>query len=189
MTRKKLATTVAIGTLALGVVGGCSVGAAPTEEETTFVSLSWAETPTTLAELDDLAETVVRVRITGVSGTGNIDSTNGAPLPYTEFDAEVVERIAGDAADSIVIRQSGGSLDGVTYAIAEDPLMSPGEEYVLFLTEWAPGSYKINGGPSGRFTVVGDEVQPLESTTIVDESAQSQKLESFTGLVEELSQE
>jgi len=167
--RKNLLTVVAATAAALALTSCAQEGAGPTtaaEDETTYASVSWAENPTTLDELTDLAEVVAVVTISGVAGTGNIEETSGAPLPYTDFSADVQEVLTGDVAgETITIRQHGDASQDVVFV--DDPLMQVGDEYVLFLTEHSPGEYRINGGPTGRMIVTADgQIVALDSSSL-----------------------
>ena len=61
------------------------------------------------------------------------------------------------------IYQDGGTLDGRTEMILEDPLMQVGDELILFLHEFNDdsGKYYVEGGPQGRFVVKDGRVFAL----------------------------
>jgi hypothetical protein len=61
---------------------------------------------------------------------------------------------------SMTFEQTGGTYQGVTYQVDDDPLFHVGDRAVLFFTEYGPGKYRVTGGPTGRFGIVGGQVRP-----------------------------
>ena len=57
--------------------------------------------------------------------------------------------------------QTGGTYQGVTYQIDDDPLVQVGDRVLMFFSEYSPGTYRVTGGPTGRFSVAGGVVKPV----------------------------
>jgi hypothetical protein len=81
---------------------------------------------------------------------------------FTDFSFQIESVLYGAASQSaIVIHQTGGIVGGGTVEFMDDPLMQPGDQYVLFLREARPGLYYVLGGPQGRFVVHDERVSSL----------------------------
>jgi hypothetical protein len=52
------------------------------------------------------------------------------------------------------LEQTGGIRQNVKFEVEDDPLFTVGEHVALFVREYAPGKFKIVGGPTGRFVVL-----------------------------------
>jgi hypothetical protein len=62
---------------------------------------------------------------------------------------------------TVTFEETGGTYNGVTFEIEDDPLYNVGDRVVMFFTEYSPGKYRVTGGPTGRFTVAGNSVVPM----------------------------
>lgn len=162
--KKAITVSVTAGILLAG--SSCSPSQASASDEITYLSVSWAEGPETIAELVKLADVVVEVRISGVKGIGSSTSAIGGQMPYVDFEADALNVLYGDLSSEQIIIRQGGDPEG-KMVFQDDPLMEPEDTYILFLTEYAPGEYRINGGPSGRLVINnGTDVSTLPSTTL-----------------------
>jgi hypothetical protein len=65
----------------------------------------------------------------------------------------------------ITFQRTGGTYNGVTFEIDDDPLFHAGDDVVLFFVEYEPGQYRVSGGPTGRFEVV-DQGREVRSTVV-----------------------
>ena len=128
---------------------------------------------TSLTEIADDAEVIVRVSINGSKEVQH----DGYPQIYTSV--KVLEALKGNisANDVLTIVEEGSGktvLGGI-------PLLNPSNEYVLFLTQYE-GNYYICGAFQGRFIIEQDYVfqqatenvklqnyQPLKYTDFVNE--------------------
>ncbi len=61
---------------------------------------------------------------------------------------------------TVTFEETGGTYNGVTFEIEDDPLYNVGDRVVMFFTEYSPGKYRVTGGPTGRFTVARSSVVP-----------------------------
>jgi hypothetical protein len=103
------------------------------------------------------ADAIVLGTTEEVTGTTQKDG-----LPYTDFRYHVEQWIMGvSAGERIQIHQTGGSMNGQSMEAEDDPLLVPGEHSLLFLRNYAPGKYKIMGGPTGRLLDKGGRVTAL----------------------------
>jgi hypothetical protein len=62
---------------------------------------------------------------------------------------------------AVTFEQTGGTYQGVTYEISDDPLFHVGDRVLMFFTEYTPGKYRVTGGPTGRFAISGGTVRPI----------------------------
>ncbi len=76
-------------------------------------------------------------------------------------------------------QETGGVIGNVRYEVSDDPLFREGEQAVLFLHQYRPEYYFVEGGPSGRFTVQGGMVRPITDEGIIF-SAPVSETEFFT---------
>ncbi|WP_163544782.1 hypothetical protein [Occultella kanbiaonis] len=129
------------------------------------MAASWADAYPTIDEMVAAADAVVQVRVTGVADTGLIDSDVNS-VPYTDFSARAFRILTGRTDEDITIRQTGGELACDHYVISGDPMLQPEAEYVVFLTEFAPGQYRINGGPTGRLMLDGERLSQLPDSIL-----------------------
>ncbi len=67
---------------------------------------------------------------------------------------------------TILFHENGGTYNGTTYVVEDDPLYQVGQHVVLFFTEYSPGQYRVTGGPTGRFLVENNQVKPIVSNGV-----------------------
>ncbi|WP_159621502.1 hypothetical protein [Ruania rhizosphaerae] len=115
------------------------------------------------------SDLVAEIEVVDIQATGSIPSDAG-DLPYVDFDATVMDLLAGNGASGreIVIRQTGAyGADGeVEFEISDDPLIRAGDEFVAFLHESEEGVYFIGGGPTGRLPIEGERVYQLDGSEL-----------------------
>jgi hypothetical protein len=122
---------------------------------------SWAEYYRSMSELKAHADMAV---VGTVSSIAPAIRPQGAPV--YQMVTVTVERTswAGahgtSAPSSVTFEQTGGTYQGVTYQVDDDPPFHVGDRAVLFFTEYSPGKYRVTGGPTGRFGIVGGKVRP-----------------------------
>lgn len=124
------------------------------------IHLSYAQAATSVAQLAHQAQVVAVGTVRDVNREFVRDG-----IPFTDFDVTVDTwgSKSSPAAKSIVVRQTGGPLNGYRYEVDDDPLFVVGDSYVLFLqeAEQEPGIYFVVAGPSGRFHNKAGAVTPL----------------------------
>ena len=118
-----------------------------------------------LTELYEVSEIVIH----GVVESSEVDATFFSNL-HTRYTINVNEVLKGNQSDSIVVTQDGGLYEGRIYRVKDEPLMKVGEEVVLYLA-YSPyaESYKIFGGPQGRFNIKHGKIYHI---TEMDKSIQ-----------------
>ncbi|MBZ2198540.1 hypothetical protein [Occultella gossypii] len=149
----------ATASLALGGSACCGGG------DQVVMAASWADAYPTIDEMVEAADVVVEVRVTGVADTGLIDS-DVSSVPFTDFSARVTRILTGQADEEIIVRQTGGDVACDRYVVDGDPMLQPEADYVMFLTEFAPGQYLINGGPTGRLLLDGERLGQLPDSIL-----------------------
>lgn len=87
---------------------------------------------------------------------------------YTDYVIAVDEVFRGTPRDTIVVRQSGGTIGSITVESPEDPELRVGDEWIFFLVppDWdQPGDpLWTTGVGQGYWKVVGDQVIPSVKT-------------------------
>ncbi len=74
---------------------------------------------------------------------------------FTYTTVRVVESLKGDASQTVIVKQVGGTVGEQTSEITGTPKLVRNEEVILFLTEWK-GHYWIHSIVLGMFTVTED---------------------------------
>jgi hypothetical protein len=121
---------------------------------------SWAEYYRSMSDLKAHADLAV---VGTVSSIAPAVRPQGAPvyqMVTVAVEGTSWARAQGTSApSSVTFEQTGGTYQGVTYQVDDDPLFHVGDRAVLFFTEYSPGKYRVTGGPTGRFGIVGGQVR------------------------------
>ena len=75
---------------------------------------------------------------------------------WTHYAIQVRDRLKGGAADTTVISEPGGIVNGMGMKVAGVPEYRDGEEVVVFLHRMPNGYWRCYGLMQGKFTVAGD---------------------------------
>ena len=140
---------------------------------TVSVSVSWTEGYSTETDMFDAADLVVLARL------NKCEPEIRSDLVFTR-DYFVIERIfKGDVSigEEICVLQTGGEYEGkITSELAEIPLMSENDVYLLYLRLTEPNEkygqyYVIKGGYQGAALYKDDKLVPLseQNNGMVDE--------------------
>jgi hypothetical protein len=110
-----------------------------------------------------------------------VSSPNG--IPITQFTLQVTRSLSGNlkAGEQITLEQEGGEVviplgaglpDVHRTVVAEhDPLLVIGQEGVFFLSKGNNGSFRVTGGPDGRFLLDGKKtLKPVEEGSLVGQA-------------------
>lgn len=125
---------------------------------------SWAESYESIEEISTEADLIVVGTVEGILEVTSrlVAELRGGPyfIYYTDFAFSVEQVLKGPQdATEVMIHQTGaeGKLE-----VSDDPLLKPGDEYVMFLHEYETGKYYIMGGPQGRFPIIEGEVFSMD---------------------------
>lgn len=81
---------------------------------------------------------------------------------YTDYVMSVKIVLKGTVNTELTVRQVGGVLGDVRQEVVDDPLMTVGDQVVLFLRlDPTLGHYGVLSGPAGRFVVKNQLVYSL----------------------------
>ncbi|OMH24356.1 hypothetical protein BKD30_08785 [Tersicoccus phoenicis] len=147
---------------------GCSAGPSAAEGpqgDTIQLHASWAKGYPTLKQLVADSDAIVRGAFAGQKTT-QVDG-----LPYTDTTFVVSQWIKGSSVggNEIVVRQTGGQMDGKQYVVESDPLAKPGDQALLYLEKTPGDIYAALGGPTGRLAVQRDgSVAKLKGTSLTE---------------------
>ena len=156
------ATPLAVATAL--VLAGCAAATEPGPVPTRSLEPSWAEGATSLGELIEKADAVV---VGTVESTAAAEEAEFGALTDSTIRVETWAKSASEEPETMVIRQTGGVADGVFFQIEDDPLLRVGERGVFFVRHAADrGVYVVLGGPTGRFTVTGDDAVPFPGSAL-----------------------
>jgi hypothetical protein len=112
-------------------------------------------------------------------------------LPTTQFPVQITTVIQGRAptTNQITLTQLGGPVSVPTYPhgpalkrileVGHDPLLKPGDTFVLFLGLASDGTYYLVGGPQGRYVVTNDMVHPVAPYSPSAKGHDGESLQSF----------
>lgn len=151
--------------LATMVVLVICLSACGSENRTVKVDASWAQHYTSLKDLKHNTDLAISGDVTSI-GTA-VKPADGS-LVYSDV-AVTVTQIVWNAhsqqsvPSTIHFHENGGTYQGTTYVVDDDPLYQVGQHVILFFTEYSPGQYRVAGGPTGRFLVTNGVVKPITS--------------------------
>lgn len=164
MKTTKAAVALAAITATTIALSGCAQQAAdPVAQKTVMSHPSYAESYDTLGDMSASADLVVHGVVTA--------SAPGQPIGdivTSKYTFTVDNWIKGTPTvnDQVTVFQTGGVDDGVTYVAEGDPLMTVGEEAILYLDEGDPGVFHTVAGPTGRLEVADGQVRKLDGSSI-----------------------
>lgn len=162
---------VGLAVCGLVLLSACSQSAqtnqAPQTPQTIKWDASWSRLYHDLGSLKQASDLAVVGSITGVSRV--ITDSKGIVSTLFVFSVSRVVWNPHHLAQhsSLIINQTGGIVHKVLYEIGDDPLFEVGEQAVLFLHQYKPGYFYVEGGPSGRFTVQNGMVKPINDEGVV----------------------
>lgn len=150
--------------ISLLAVASALVGIAATRfidrDETYVISASYAFDVTDPEQLAGYADEIFIGR---VMGPGRSVERDGEA--YTDYPILVQERLKGRAVGTVTVRQTGGTVEGDTFVLEDQPLLREGGEYLLVVTRESdrpqltlvagPESAQPVRGPTHRAEVVG----------------------------------
>jgi hypothetical protein len=165
---------VSLAVCGLVLLSACSQPAQPTQANQSPQSLqtvkwdaSWSRLYHDLGSLKRASDLAVVGSITGISRV--ITDSKGIVSTLFIFSSNRVvwnpHHLAQHA--TFIINQTGGIVHNVLYEIGDDPLFQVGEQAVLFLHQYKPGYFYVQGGPSGRFTIQNGMVKPINDEGVV----------------------
>jgi len=126
-------------------------------DPSTQIRPMWAHEYRTLGEMTVDADAVV-VATVARNRLGRVVATAGgtSQLPFTLVDMVVEAVVAGEAAPTITIEQTGGDLGGSAIFVDDDGgAYRPGDQVLLFLKKQPESEYYYVSHPKGRFAVQG----------------------------------
>jgi hypothetical protein len=180
----RLAVLAAAGSgLLLGVqaCGSGAPGPRPAAQTTTqLADASWAEHYSDLGSLKKQSDVAVLGTVTGVVGQSVVRG-----VPFTDYRITITRTLHDPrgrlaSASSIVVHQTGGPVaPGRVVAVEDDPLFLRGETVALFLREYAPGHFRVLGGPAGRYELSRGAIVPANRGTVP--IAANRTIDQFAG--------
>jgi len=161
--------------VAVAAAGGAAYALVQDSGSTETTICDYAEHYSTAATLAAHSDVVVAGQV-----RQKVRTTSGDYGGGTDF-AFVVTSVLSDpgkrlpqGVGTVTVHQTGTSAGT---ACREDPLFTKGSQAVLFLHEYAPGSFAVVGGPDGRLVVRDGQVSPFNASSL-----------QFTGTVDGLTQ-
>ncbi|WP_147440498.1 hypothetical protein [Mycetocola tolaasinivorans] len=86
-----------------------------------------------------------------------IADDEGVPATAVTFRVDTVHKGAVGVGQEIVILQTGGVVDGVTYKVREEDPLKTQESYLIFAGKSHDGAFYILGGSAGTYISTGDD--------------------------------
>lgn len=119
--------------------------------------------------IEELARSSAAVVVGAVARIDVYETLSGAIGTAVTIDG--VRTLHGaDVGNSLTLRESGGSLGGVTDHVSGAPQFTPGEEVLLFLVGDAGGSFRVNQGVLGKLRLTAGAAHSLEGRRSYDDS-------------------
>ena len=153
-----------LGTMVvLGIcLSGCGSG-----NQTVKVDVSWAQYYTSLKDLKHNSDIAISGNVTNIGASVKPVDGDGS-LVYSGVTVTVTKVLWNAHSQktvptTILFHENGGTYQGTTYVVNDDPLYQVGQHVVLFFTEYSPGNYRVAGGPTGRFLVANGVVKSIAS--------------------------
>ena len=94
-----------------------------------------------MSSLAHSSEAVVVGRVVAMDSAWNEERT----MIFTQVTLQVNRRLQGEAADEVVIRVPGGTVDGFTAVMSGAPEFHMGQHVMTFLARWDDGALMVNG--------------------------------------------
>jgi len=164
--------------LTLVLAGSSFLGHSNPGSSAAVVNVCWARGYGSLKELVASPYTTVIVKGVVIEAKSYVEGlhepTRGPGLIFTDYLLEVQLVLKGslNVSDVITIHQTGGTIGEAVMTVWDDPPLSVGDALILFLYEYEPGKYYIEGGPQGRFILrdglvysLGEIHEPAEAVT------------------------
>lgn len=136
-----------------------SSGQSRSSSRTVSLEASWHMMYGNVKSAKAAADAVVLGTIESITSV----TQSGPGLVFTDFVFKIDQNIADPhhmLQSSTIIHQTGGVVKGIKYEVDGDPLFQINEHALLFLHIYQPGYAFVIGGPSGRFIVQNNLVQP-----------------------------
>lgn len=86
-----------------------------------------------------------------------IESAEGVPATAVTLRVENVYVGSVSDGQEVTIVQTGGEIDGVTYHVAGEDILTVEDRYLLFAADSFDGAYYILGGSAGTYRYDGDD--------------------------------
>jgi hypothetical protein len=135
--------------------------------QTCTLEASWAMGFNNLSSLKKASDLAVVGTIASVNSVN--EDTPGIPTTLFVFRISQVlwnpHHLTSLA--TVLVNQTGGIVHNKHCTVSDDPLFQVGEQAILFLHQYSPAHYFVNGGPSGRFSLQHDMVKPINNEGIV----------------------
>ncbi len=160
---------VAFILLALTLLSACGEASQSTSisqpEQTVYMAASWP-TYKDIGSLKREADVAIAGTVTKLNRS--FESTK--KTPYSDFEFAIREVIWDpnqllQSTNSLVIRQTGGTINNTKFELHEDPLFKPGEKTLVFLKVYSLQE-SVTLGPSGRFTIENGLVKPMSDAGV-----------------------
>lgn len=141
--------------------------------------------------IDDMAENSDLIALITVDGVERVYAQEG--LPFTEFNVCVDIPIYNvKKGEKFGIIMTGQETETTLVELSSDPLMVEGEKALVFCKKNTDGTYRILGGPQGRFVYQDGKLTSLElqllktrgGTTSTDGMIEDAEVDDVVGQIE-----
>lgn len=127
---------------------------------------SWAYAYSTVAELTEHADVVVRAQATEIVDSDLDNRDLSSRFQLVRF--EVSDWIKGDVETTdVLVRQTVIEGPGISSGL-DDPPIEVGQESILFLTMYEEGKFYVLGGPTGRVLIENGRPTVLPGSILED---------------------
>lgn len=126
------------------------------DKEVVKLSASWSYRYSDFKEITAESDLIALIKVDGLAELHSDQNT-----PMSVYNVKVIEPVYNIDADNFKIKMTGAETDDMIYEIDDDPLLKKDEEFLVFCKSNEDGSYRIIGGPQGRFTYTDGKLNSL----------------------------
>lgn len=136
----------------------------PREKKTrTIITASWGDSYGSIDEMTGESDFIALVTVDGIEKTYVEEE-----IPFTIYNVSVdVPVYQAKKEQKILIVMTGQETDNSIVEIASDPLMEAGDRMLVFCKKNEDGSYRISGGPQGRFIYKDGKVTSVRLRNVI----------------------
>lgn len=140
---------------------GCKSASADTDEElpVQIIHVDWEYICEDIEEMTGTSDLIALIQVDSLS-----EQSAGST---SVFDVTVKEAVYGCEAEQIIqITMQGGRAKYAMCIVPEDPLMEPGQEFLIFANKREDDTYSIINGQYGRFLYEDGLLNALQYTDL-----------------------
>ncbi len=159
--KKHVPVYLAVFILACAFVTGFGLNRPP---ETKYINASWSYNYADIKEISKVSDLIAIVHI-----EKKASEYEKQEIPFTEYTASVMKPVYNSSAgQEVTIVMTGANNSNTHIEIADDPLLTSGEEFLIFAKHNTDDTYTILSGPQGRLVYSNGKLNSLQAVNARD---------------------